>query len=313
MRQDARAFSVLFERAQDVQEISIIALFFGRNELLLLVGIVRLLFVPQEIHVKTFEWVCFGGEARAPTFVREGRIGDHIIEGLEDVVVSRIFVGRNSGDRELRIGKGVALFDGGGGVVVEDHVHVCEGCGANVFFLPVQSDVCSGFIGDFQEQGTRSTSGIVNAGCGAGFGLSDTEYLCDQAANLGGCVKLALAFAAFCGEVAHQVFVGIAEQIVIACAIFGEVEFFVFKDGDQVREAIHHLFARSEFVVVVEVGHPCKIVCFCERFDHFFVDLVADILCSLEFYHVLKRRACRDRDRSVGVVCVLVADVFDEE
>jgi hypothetical protein len=56
-----------------------------------------------------------------------------------------------------------------------------------------------------------------------------------------GRVELALALAALGGEVPHQVFVGVAQNVVAVGAVLREVERRVFEDGDQVAEPIHHL------------------------------------------------------------------------
>ena len=50
-----------------------------------------------------------------------------------------------------------------------------------------------------------------------------------DAADFGGGVELALTLAALSGEVPHQVFVSIAEDVVAICAVLGEVERFVLE------------------------------------------------------------------------------------
>ena len=71
------------------------------------------------------------------------------------------------------------------------------------------------------------------------------------------------------GEVAHEVFAGVARDVVAFGAVFREVEGFVFEDGDEVGEAVHHVFAGAEFVGVVEVWHFGGLVCVGERGDDF--------------------------------------------
>ena len=96
----------------------------------------------------------------------------------------------------------------------------------------------------------------MNGGVVVGAGVADTDGLRDDAANLGGGVELALALAAFGGEVAHQVLVGVALG-----AVFREVEGFVFEDGDQVREAVHHLLAVPELVGVGKGAMIFLLIC----------------------------------------------------
>ena len=67
MRENARAFAAALERADDVQQVGVVALLGGRHAVVLeaLVGVVGRV------------------EAGAPALVAEGRIGDDVVEGLE--------------------------------------------------------------------------------------------------------------------------------------------------------------------------------------------------------------------------------------
>ena len=51
---------------------------------------------------------------------------------------------------------------------------------------------------------------------------------------------------------AHQVLVGVAQQVVALGAVGAEVE--AVEDGHQLGEPVLHLLARAELVLVVEVG-----------------------------------------------------------
>ena len=124
VRQDARAFAGALERADDVQQVGVVALLGGRRAegLEALVGIVERI------------------EAGAPALVGERRIGDDVVEGLERVAVL-----------ELGIGQRVALHDQRGGVVVQDHVHAREAAGGGVLFLPVERDGGAGLVATFSS------------------------------------------------------------------------------------------------------------------------------------------------------------------
>ena len=67
VRQNAGAFAGALERADDVQQIGVIALLGGRRA----EGLEALVRVVERV------------DAGAPAFVAEGRIGDDVIEGLE--------------------------------------------------------------------------------------------------------------------------------------------------------------------------------------------------------------------------------------
>ena len=125
VRQDARPFAGALQRADDVQQVGVVALLGGRHAegLEAFVGIVGRV------------------EAGAPALVAEGRIGDHVVESLERVAV-----------RELGIGQRIALHDERRGVVVQDHVHARQTAGGSVLFLAVKGDLGAGLIGHLQQQ-----------------------------------------------------------------------------------------------------------------------------------------------------------------
>src|ERR1019366_9319242 len=156
---------------------------------------------------------------------------------------------------EFGIGQRVALLDDRRGAVVQDHVHAGEASGGGVLFLPVEGDFGAGFVAHFEEEGAGAAGRVVDGGAGGSGRLADAHDFRHDAGDLGGGVELALALAAFGGEVAHEVFVGVAQDVVAFGAVLGEVEGGVFEDGDQVGEAVHLLFAGPEFGGVVEVGH----------------------------------------------------------
>ena len=286
VRQDARALAGALERADDVQQVGVVALL-GRRRA---EGLEALVGIVQRI------------EAGAPALVGEWRIGDDVVEGLERVAVL-----------ELGIGQRVALHDERGGVVVQDHVHPGEAAGGGVLLLPVERDGGAGFVAHLQQQRAGAAGRVVDGGGGAGLGVVDADDLRHDAADLGGGVELALALAALGGEVPHQVFVGVAEDVVALGAVLREVERLVLEDGDQVGEPVHHLLAAAELGGVVEVRHVGQLVGVGQRRDDLLVDLVADVGLALERDHVLEARAFGNGDRCVGLAGVFVADVFDEQ
>jgi hypothetical protein len=90
-------------------------------------------------------------------------------------------------------------------------------------------------------------------------------------------VELPLALAAFGGEVPHQVFIGVAEDVVALGAVLGEVERRVLEDGDEIGEPVHHLLAGPELGGVVEIGKSRTAVGAGQRGDDLLVDLIADV------------------------------------
>ena len=63
-----------------------------------------------------------------------------------------------------------------------------------------------------------------------------------------GVFPLTLALAAFAGEVAHEVFIGVAEDVVVFGAVLREIERGILEDGDQVSQLLDLLSAVAKFV-----------------------------------------------------------------
>ena len=131
-------------------------------------------------------------------------------------------------------------------------------------------------------------------------------------------VELALALAALAGEVPHQIFIGIAEDVVVLGAVLREIERGVFEDCDEVAELLDLLCAIAEFVGVVEVGKvaACEAgVAVNQWLDDLGVDLVANVALALERNHVLEAGTLRDdngRGKVIGVA-VFVGNIYDEQ
>ena len=193
------------------------------------------------------------------------------------------------------------------------HVHAGEAGRGGVLLLPVECDLGLGFIAYLEEERSGAAGGVVNGRVGRRGGAPYPEDLGHDAADLGRSVELALALAALGGEVPHQVFVGVAEDVIAFGAVLREVEGGVLEDGDEVGEPVHHLLAAAELRRVVEVGHIGQLVGVGQRPDDLLVDLIADVGLALEGDHVLEAGARRDHDRGEGHSGVLVADVLHEE
>ena len=224
--QDAGGFARALHRADDVEQVGVVALL-GRR------------LAPGE----ALEGVIRRGEPVRPGLVGERRIGDDIVVGAELLAVL-----------ELGRGKRVAREDVGRREVVQDHVHAGQAGGGHVLLLSFERDVLTRLRGHLQEQRARAAGRVVGGGGCLRVLRRDPDHLGDDAADLGGRIELSLALAALGGEVPHQVLVGVAEDVVVVGAVLREVELGLLEDADQVGQAIHHRLAFAELVRVVEVG-----------------------------------------------------------
>jgi len=108
---------------------------------------------------------------------------------------------------------------------VQDHIHPGQARRGHVFFLPFERDVLAGLGGHLQQQRAGTAGGVVGGGGRFGVVGCDADHLGDDPADLGWGVELALALAALGGEVAHQVFIGVAEDIVVFGAVLRKIKF----------------------------------------------------------------------------------------
>ena len=123
----------------------------------------------------------------------------------------------------MGIGDGVALPDCGSRIVMENHVHAGQGAGGKVHFLTIDCQTSRSFITGFQQQRPRTTGGVINRGV-LGCLLIDSNDLGQNSGDLRRRVELTLGLTRFCGEVTHQVLVGIAQQIISIGTIRGQVQ-----------------------------------------------------------------------------------------
>ena len=145
----------------------------------------------------------------------------------------------------------VTLLDLSVLVPVQDHVHLGQSPSGDVLFLPVDRDAAGCLSSHLQQQrpgaAGRVVHGLVLAGCPA-----YADHLGQDPGDLGWRVELSLALTRLSGEVAHEVLVGIAKEVITFGSGTAEVQ--VVEDRDQLGQAILHLLALTEFLLVVEVS-----------------------------------------------------------
>ena len=201
---------------------------------------------------------------------------------------------------------------------MQDHVHTGKTSSGHVHFLPFQRDVLASLGGHLEQQGARAAGGVIRGGRGHCIGGGDAHDLGHDATDLGWRIELAFALAALRGKVPHQVFVGIAQNVVVLGSVLREIQLGLLEDADQVAEAIHHRLTFTELVRVIEVREvaACKTgVGVDQGLNDLCVDLVANIAFALEGNHVLEASSGRNGDRRCKVirVSVLVRDVLNEK
>ncbi len=112
---------------------------------------------------------------------------------------------------------------------------------------------------------------------------------------------------------AHQVLVGVTEDVVPVGAVLREVERLVLEDGDQVGQPLDLFFAVAEFFAAVEVWKIGQLIGGGQRRDDLRVDLVANVGRALQSDQIFEAGARWDSDGGVALTGVLVADVLHEQ
>jgi hypothetical protein len=206
----------------------------------------------------------------------------------------------------------------GGGAVVQDHVHPRQSGRGVVHLLPVERQVearaAFGLVVRLEQQRAGAAGGVVD-GLAGGLGVAHADQPGHDARDFRRRVELALALARFRGEVPHQVFVGVAQQVIAVGVVATEVQRRSVEDGDEVGEAIDHLLALAELVVIVEIGdvdHALETVGLSEPGDDL-VDPVADLLVALQRHHVGEAAALRHVEQVALLAGRLVRDVLHEQ
>lgn len=60
---------------------------------------------------------------------------------------------------------------------------------------------------------------------------------------------------AFSSKVFHQIFKGIAQNIIATGTVFTKIEDRFYKNGYQLGQAVNHFLTLPEFFIIVEVGY----------------------------------------------------------
>jgi hypothetical protein len=146
----------------------------------------------------------------------------------------------------LWISEAVALEYLRVGRVMQEHVHPAERPRCVVHLLAEYREAAGRGVRDLEEQRARAAGRVVD-----GMVLVGPFVYLQQprhdARDLGGCVELAFGLPGLGSEVAHQVLVGVAEQVIALGAVGGEV--YPGEDADEVGEAVLLLAPTAELVV----------------------------------------------------------------
>lgn len=138
VRQDAGALAGVFERADDMQQIGVVALLVQR--------------CAQA--AKPLGRVVQRVETGAPPRVGKRQICNDLVERFQRLAFA-----------EFRVGQGVALHDRGTGIVMQDHVHPGEASGRRVLFVPYSVSGVRASSASFSSREPDPQAGSYTAVC----------------------------------------------------------------------------------------------------------------------------------------------------
>ena len=176
-----------FQRFQDMQQPSVVAVFLRRH------AQHSLAVSPIRIRDRN---------AIHPGFVRERRIDYDIVEGFQQFRVVLIFI--------LGCRQGAFIADNNAGaLVVQDQVHASQTGGGVILFLAIDRDLTRSLIRRTNQQRTGTASRIVDCHARVG-GFINTDHLCHNPGDFARRIELALALTRILSKFPHQKFVGVA-------------------------------------------------------------------------------------------------------
>ena len=124
------------------------------------------------------------------------------------------------------------MLDFRGGVVVENHIHASQACRGGILLLPVEADVFFCRLSDFQEQRARSACRVIYGRCRRRIVAINADNLGHNTADFSRRVELAFALAAFRSEMAHQIFIGVSQNVIAFSPVLAEIKRLVFKNAN---------------------------------------------------------------------------------
>ena len=176
---------------------------------------------------------------------------------------------------------------------MQDQVHAGKTGGGVVLFLAIDRDLARSLIRRTNQQRTGATGRIIDRHAGIG-GFINTDHLCHDTGDFARCVELALALAGILGKFPHQKFIGIAQNVITASAIVGEVQLRFLENFHETREFVYRFLVGAQFLAV-EVGNvdnAFQVVGFCQLANDD-IDAFTNVFLIFQRSNIVKTTAFR--------------------
>ncbi len=197
---------------------------------------------------------------------------------------------------------------------MQNHVHLCQCSRCVIHLLPVDGHSCRCFVCCLEQERTGATGRVVDRLVLA-LRLVNPNDLRHDARHFRWCIELSLALARLSGEVTHEIFISVTQDIIAFRTVLAKVEGWIGKNSDEIGEAILHLLTLAKLIGIVEVrhiNHALEIVSL-GKLRNNLVDLVADLFIALERNHVVKATTLRYHDQRTRLTRIFIRDILDEE
>ena len=135
---------------------------------------------------------------------------------------------------------------------MEDGVHLGKAGGGHVLFLSPARRAMLRLVHRANQKRTRTARRIANLDVFL-FTVAKPDDLCKNTGNFRRGVELSFALAALRGEVFHQVFVSVADDVVATGLVFLEVQLRALENGDKRGQLVLHFLSLAQLRLVVEM------------------------------------------------------------
>ena len=260
-----------FQRFQDMQQPSIVAVFLRRHA--------QHSFAVSPIRIRD-------RNAIHPGFIRERRIDYDVVEGFQQFRVVLIFI--------LGCRQGAFIADNDTSTfIMQNQVHASQTGSGIVLFLSIDRELARSLIRCTNQQRTGTASRIVDRHAGIG-GFINADYLCHDTRDFSRCVELALALAGILGKFPHQKLVGVAQNVITASAVIGEVQLWLLENLHKAGKLIYRFFVGAQFLAVKvgNVDNAFQVVGFCQLANDD-IDAFTNVFLIFQRSNIVKTTAFR--------------------
>ena len=242
----------------------------------------------------------------SPVFDGERRVCYDIVKSTQHCLIRSIF-------KILRIRESVACFDCSN-LVMKHCIHNGQTGGGGILFLTIAGQVDGCLIQRTNKQRAGTASGVINGSRRSVF-FGNADHLSKNTGHLGRGIELTFTLAALCRKLTHQIFVCIANKIVVFSTVFGKIQFRTAENLNELTELFNHLIALAELVGVIErnlVNNATQIIGCCQLCNNL-IDAFSDVLLADQLDHIVKATTLRDFDVGIVLTCEFVRNVFHEQ